>query len=806
LLLIYISCIWVAGIFIGYKLDLPPLLGLATLVPLSLLFFLRRQRKTLLLAALGIVLLVGAASYSYSSLYKIDESSVRYYNDSGTVTITGTVAGDPDVRDKNTRLTLAAAEIKSDTSRLDIEGTVLVFVPRYPSYEYGDVLRITGELDTPPVLDDFDYRGYLAHQGVYSTMFYPDIAVLETGKGFTPLAWVYSLRGRLAQEIAEVLPEPQASLAQGMVLGIRGNIPQEIRDDFSHSGTAHLLAISGLHLGIIAGILLGIGLWLFGRRHYLYVWLALGAVWIYTVITGMNPPVVRGAIMVSIFLLAEALGRQRSAIVALTFAAAVMVGVSPYILGDAAFQLSFLAMAGLIFIFPILRDLGRRATAAALGEEGIIAATANVVVDTVSATMGAIIAVWPVVAYYFGIVSLMGPLATLLALPALPAIIITGVLAGALGMAVPFIGQAVGCLAWLFLSYLALVIGGLGSAPVSAVGIEPFHPAFIWGYYLLLAAAIWLVNYRKKLRGLVSGTTGRVRAGVNLSFGFKSVRKWLIVPLALAALLVSFTAATMPGNDLRVSFLDVGEGDAVFIQKGNKQVLIDGGPSPQAIGIELSRQMPFWDRTIDLLVMTHPHQDHLAGLVEVLRRYRVGQVLYAPQDYASPLYDEWLRIIDEKGIDSSLARAGQSIIVSEGAVMKILHPPEKLMAGTESDIDNNSVVLLLSFGDVSFLLTGDIMIDAERELIRGRADIAGDILKAAHHGSDTSTTPEFLAVVSPQVAVISCGAGNRFGHPDTEVIDRLVIEVGPDNIYRTDERGAIEFATDGERLWVDVEK
>ena len=157
-----------------------------------------------------------------------------------------------------------------------------------------------------------------------------------------------------------MLPEPQASLAQGIVLGIRGNIPQSLNNDFARSGTAHLLAISGINLGIMAGILLSIGIWLFGRRHYLYVWLALGIVWFYAAITGMNPPVVRGAIMASLFLVAELLGRQRSAIVALTLAAAVMVGVSPYILGDASFQLSFLAMAGLIFLSPVFRNLGRR--------------------------------------------------------------------------------------------------------------------------------------------------------------------------------------------------------------------------------------------------------------------------------------------------------------------------------------------------------------------------------------------------------------------------------------------------------------
>ncbi|GAI34286.1 unnamed protein product, partial [marine sediment metagenome] len=175
---------------------------------------------------------------------------------------------------------------------------------------------------------------------------------------------------------------------------MRGNIPLSLKTDFTRTGTAHLLAISGLHLSIVAGILLITGIWLFGRRHYLYIWLALGIIWLYALLTGLHLPVVRGAIMASLFLAAELAGRQRSAITALTFAAAIMVGLSPYILGNAAFQLSFLAMAGLVFLFPIFQALGRKAVKATLGEDGAIASIANITSDSLSITMGAVIAVW----------------------------------------------------------------------------------------------------------------------------------------------------------------------------------------------------------------------------------------------------------------------------------------------------------------------------------------------------------------------------------------------------------------------------
>jgi competence protein ComEC len=804
-LLIYFSCVWVAGIWLGSILNLPPALSLAGLFPLAALFFTRNYRKPLILIGLGIIMLVMAAAYSYST-YGVDEGNVRFYNDSGVTEIKGTVSEAPDVRDTSTRLTLSAAAIKLDDGWREVAGKALLVVPRYPAYNYGDYLQVKGKLETPPQVGDFDYRGYLAHQGVYTTIYYPAVEVLDTGRGFRPLGWVYSLRSALSEVLAEVLPEPQAALAQGIVLGIRSNIPAGLKNAFAVSGTTHLLAISGLNIGIMAGVLLGIGLWLFGRRHYLYVWLALGAVWLYALLTGMSPPVVRGAIMASLFLLAEALGRQRSGIVALTFTAAIMVGISPYILGDASFQLSFMAMAGLVFVFPVLRDWGRKIVSSKLGEEGAFVSVANVTIDTWSATLAATIAVWPVLAYYFGFISLIGPLATLLAMPALPLIIVTGALAGVIGLVAPAAAQVVGWLAWLFLSYMILVVSGLAAPSLSSIEVGPIHPALVAGYYLFLAVLFWLNSRRKKSRNPAAGEAGRMKTGLNISFGLSLKLKWFIVPLLLLAVLVAYTAATMPDDDLHVSFLDVGEGDAALIQQGSRQILVDGGPSSLAITEELSRQMPFWDRTIDLLVLTHPHQDHLAGLLEVMRRYKVGQVLYLPLDYASPLYDELKNIITARGIKSVVARAGQRIDFGNSVSMKVLSPSEAPLTGTESDVDNNCVVLRLEDGAVSFLLTGDIMSEAEWELIRNRAEVASTVVKVAHHGSDTSSTNEFLAVVSPRAVVISCGAGNKFGHPFPAVLSRLEGKVDAGNIFRTDKQGTLNFVTDGERLWVETAK
>ncbi len=276
-------------------------------------------------------------------------------------------------------------------------------------------------------------------------------------------------------------------------------------------------------------------------------------------------------------------------------------------------------------------------------------------------------------------------------------------------------------------------------------------------------------------------------------------------------MLASFTAATMPDDNLHLSVLDIGQGDTILIQQGNRQVLVDGGPSPQAIALELGKKMPFWDRTIELVVLTHPDADHVSGLVEVLNRYQVKQVLYPALDFESAIYNEWLSLVEEKDIKCSIARAGQQIDLGQGALIKVLNPQVPLLTGTESDIDNNGVVLQITMGEVSFLLTADIMRPAELALITRRADLTSTVLKVAHHGSATSTTAEFLAVVDPQLAVISVGEHNKFGHPTPEVMQRLEARIGSANICltydaRTGRHHSIEFITDGEKLWLRVER
>jgi competence protein ComEC len=277
--------------------------------------------------------------------------------------------------------------------------------------------------------------------------------------------------------------------------------------------------------------------------------------------------------------------------------------------------------------------------------------------------------------------------------------------------------------------------------------------------------------------------------------------RWLLI-IAVISLATAFYA-NKSDERVQVSFLDVGQGDAILIRQGSFEVLVDGGPSPQAISLALGKYLPFWDRTIELVVLTHPHDDHLAGLVEVLRRYRVEQVLEPPViedeslDFTPDLYAEWRRLIAEKGIWTITAQAYQDLRCAR-IELEVLNPPLALLTGTQSDVDNNGVVLDVRVGDISFLLTGDLMEEDEQELTITRMLSNCTVLKLAHHGSKTSSSQGFLNVARPQVAVISVGE-NDYGHPSVEVLERLKGLM----LYRTDEDGTITFFTDGKSLWVD---
>jgi competence protein ComEC len=354
------------------------------------------------------------------------------------------------------------------------------------------------------------------------------------------------------------------------------------------------------------------------------------------------------------------------------------------------------------------------------------------------------------------------------------------------------LGQILGWIAWLFLTYTIRMVEITASFPYASLNLGHVSPGLVWLYYGLLAGAT-LVSRQEpwRLKSLWRRLTDRLST------------KLLIAGLAIATILVWVAVASLPDGKLHVVFFDVGEGDAIFIETPRgQQILIDGGPSPTTLISALGRRMPFWDRSLDLVILTHADEDHIAGLIPVLERYRVGQVLESGYQHSHPMYDRWQELIEEKGIPNHLARAGMSIATGDGVELVVLHPGPELMEYTDADANNNSVVTRLAMGQVSFLLPGDIAEVAEAMLLASGQELASTVLKVPHHGGNTSSSVAFLKAVNPKLVVISVGADNKFGHPSPQVLNRLEELVGEEHVLRTDEQGTIEVVTDGERVWV----
>ncbi|MCL0074410.1 DNA internalization-related competence protein ComEC/Rec2 [Dehalococcoidia bacterium] len=796
--LVYLSLAWVLGIYLGLRFAFPWSIVLILSGVSLFLIILSHRKKTLLWGGFCLILLLGAILRSQSVPIGDELESYR-----GLHELRGVVVADPDVRDFATILRLEVREIKLDGEWESVSGTARLNAPRFPGWEtsrdfpfyrYGDLLEMKGNLESPRPPDEegeFDFREYLARQGIHSIISRPrEITLVAAGQGSKPVELIYRLRGSMSQALVQALPEPQCSLARAMLLGQRGSLSPEIRQHFSRTGTAHLLAISGVHVSIVAGIALSAGVWAFGRRRPTYLLLALMVVWLYAMLSGMRPSAIRAATMGSLWLYADWIGRPRSAFTALTFAAAIMLAASPLLLRDIGFQLSFAAMGGLVFLTPIFQDWGKKTFG---NQEGEVSSIAGFVIGSCAVSLGAIFATLPLIAYYFGLISLVGLPATFLTLPAIPVIILTSALVGMVGIFAPAVAGILGWVSWLFATYVVEVVELFAAIPFAAVDIEIGAPG-VAVYYGILMATVWLPGNWKRLIGNIS----KVASSAMPELVRNIPLRWIIPPLAVVATLIWIAALTVPDDRLHIFILDVGQGDSILIQRGNRQILIDGGPSAGELIYHLGDKLPFWDRTIELLVLTHPDTDHITGLVEVLQRYRVGKILTGGQKSDSDIYREWRRLIEERGVERIIAQVGQQITMGQGVQLEVLHPSDTRW----EERNNASVVLRLTYGNFSLLLTGDIETEAEAYLLARDVKLRSTVLKVAHQGSIASTSPRFLAEVKPMFAAISVGADNPFGHPGDEVIERLQEVVGEERLYLTSEDGTIAFITDGVKLWV----
>jgi competence protein ComEC len=789
--LIRFGLAWLAGIALARWLNLPWfILVLAALPALGALWLYGQHPRARIGAIMAVSFLAGAFRLVFFQPV-FSAGDLAFYNDSpAPVKITGVVVDEPDVRDTYINFRLKAESLQLKGATQPVTGLLLVRGPRYPEHFYGDRLTVTGKLETPPVLENFSYKDYLARFGIHSLVRRLHLELIESNQGNLFWAAMLAFKARAAQTINRILAEPYASLLNGILLGIETGIPKGLYEAFNLTGTSHIIVISGSNISLIAGIFLLLGQKILGKRYAPP--LAMAGIIIYTFLVGADAAVSRAAVMGLVWVLAIWVGRPGLALNSLIFSGFVLTLLNPLILWDVGFQLSFMATLGLILLVPPL-ERGIFGLLQRLLKTEQVGLAMALLSELIIVTLAAQIITGPLIVYHFGRLSIVSLLTNLLILPVQPPIMIVGGLATLAGMIWLPLGVALGWLVWLPLAWSVWMVELTGRLPYASLDLGTFPLWLLILLYAALGAGIWSANRPRAEK--------EAQPRFHLpEIGSATTRLW-VGGAAVGALLVWLAVLSLADGRLHVAFLDVGQGDAILVTTPDgRQILIDGGPTATDLTWRLGQEMPFWDHSLDLVVNTHPDADHLAGLPPLLDRYQVEQVLIPNVGSNSALYREWETQLAETGLTPTIGQAGMELTLGQGITATLLNPGPA--AAREDDPNNHSVVIRLQMGRISFLLPGDIEEPVERNLVWQQAPLAATVLKSAHHGSKTSSSETFLDAVNPQVVVISVGKDNDFGHPSPEVLERYA-ERGL-TVFRTDEQGTVEFSTDGEHLWVET--
>lgn len=769
---------------------------------------------------------------------------VAQANGRGPTVLVGRVSQAPQRRERGWAYRLRLQAHARAAPGAPTRGLLLVEAPSYPAHAYGDLLLVEGEPQAPPQLEGFDYRAFLARQGVHSLVHRPRIQRLDAGGGARWRRALIAWQQRGARALAAALPEPEAALVTGILLGDDSGLPKGLKEAFRASNTSHVIAISGSNIALLMAFLSALLGRLLGKRRAFLPILAL--VLAYSLLVGGDAAVLRAALMGGLSLLALRLGRAADAQAGLCASAWLLTALDPALLWDLGFQLSFAATAGLI------RFAGPLQAACQAGLERRLSPIqarrlSGLLAEMLLITLVAQAATWPLIARATGQFSLVGLLANALILPAQPLLMALGALALAGQLLHPLAGGLLGALAWLPATWTLRVVALLGGLPGASLTLRlPLFAFLAW--YLCLVAFAWRGALVPRLRAALAWVRARwarrgawrlgaraivgpgggpeqaglapgpwsqqpspltvLRARPASPRGGRRGRGlvWPSLVLLAALALLTWTAAFhRPDGLLHLYLLDIGQGDALLLVSPNgRRLLIDGGPSPPALLAQLGRLTAPWDRRLDLVLLSHPDADHVGGLPEVLRRYRVGAVVDPELAAESPDAAAWSAALDEvpHPLPRHRAGAGGRIVLDRaaGVQLDLLWPPEPRLSGVESPTNENAVVLRLRYGTTRALFTGDIGAPAEAALLAQGLDLRAELLKVAHHGSKGSSTEAFLAAVRPRAALIGVGRDNRYGHPAPEALERLAA-AGVSQVWRTDHDGRVELVSDGRSWW-----
>ncbi len=784
--LVWFSLAFLAGIVLASLVSLHILVWIALviisifLVILSRIFAIRfsssASRLPLFSFILLTALLLGAARYQIS-VPRFDAFHIAFYNDRDyDLLVTGTLIEPPDYRDNYTNLRLKVSKVDTGDRDLPVNGLILARVSDNRVFHYGDILRLRGKLKTPPENEDFSYRDYLAAQHIHSYMSSAEATVLP-GKGGNPFSRaLYALKEKSLDNIYHLFPDPESSLLAGILLGVDTGLTDKLQQAFKNTGTAHIIAISGFNISIIAGLFVTFFSKFLGPRRGAL--LAIIGIAFYTLLVGADAAVVRAALMGSLALFAKQVGRRQFAINTLLAVALLMCLWNPLYVWDVGFQLSFFATLGLILYADPFSQFANRIITKYFPTSAAEKFT-ELFSEFVLLTLAAQVTTIPIMAYHFKRISLVSFIANPFVLPVQPAVMIIGGLAVLLSLIWFPLGQVAAWVAWPFVVYTIRMVEVFDRVPHGTLFLGDFS---IW-FVILVYAALFSVTF----------------GGDRLKEWFQSMKRDQVkVPvgtgliiLTLALLLIWRAAVAIPDKFLHVTFLDVGSADAVLIKTPTgKSVLINGGPSVTTLSDQLGRRLPTFNRKLDWLIVAGTDENDVAALPRVIERYPPDAVLWSGNtqaSFSSGVLNEYLSVSD---IAVTNAEPEQVLELGDGASLRILTTGPR------------GAILLIEWNNFRALLPIGMSFEALDELHNGASIGPVNVLALADSGYAASNPPEWITNLNPELVLLSVSAADENGMPDSEVLE----SVKGYDLLRTDQNGWIEVTTDGKQMWVNVER